>query len=262
MPERVNSVAQLGVGGAVSRRRTRRRDQAFTLIDVLVTMAVISILISLLSPSLSSIRESARQVVCRSNVRQIGIGISMHADANKDLIPGSVNAPSLTTGQPWETMDLRLTATSTLPEHWDGLGHLYGEQTLPAAKIFYCASHHGNYPYADYAAAWGVESGSIVGNYQYRAAGLSQRAPAPNQMPELTNKLSQMAPYSSLVADGMRTQEDFNHRIGANVLRAGLSVDWWTDHSGVMEVLLPKDGQAPTDVSIRQAWEALDGPPR
>jgi hypothetical protein len=69
-----------------------------------------------------------------------------------------------------------------------------------------------------------------------------------------------MLPQSALVADGMRTQEDFNHRVGANVLRAGLSVDWWRASGGFVAGL-PKDGQVFTPQQMQDAWNWLDAGP-
>ena len=66
-----------------------------------------------------------------------------------------------------------------------------------------------------------------------------------------------MVPQTALVADGMRTQEDFNHVVGANVLRASLSVDWWHD-PGTFAENLPKDGQTLSGEGIEHAWESLD----
>jgi hypothetical protein len=222
-------------------------------------MAVIAVLLLILSPALTSIRESARQVVCRSNVRQMGIGISLFAEEHRDLIPATANAPvGQLSGDPWQTMELRFEAVGNQPPVWDGLGHMYEDEFLPAPKIFYCPSHHGNHPFAEYAGEWSGGNGSIVGNFQYRGSGLSQRKTLSNPNPPVTAALSKMVPQTALVADGMRTQEDFNHRIGANVLRAGLSVDWWRDPGGTLIDGLPKDGQIPSPMGIQEAWYRLD----
>jgi prepilin-type N-terminal cleavage/methylation domain-containing protein/prepilin-type processing-associated H-X9-DG protein len=52
--------------------------RAFTLIEVLVVVAIIAMLISVLLPSLSAARKSARIVACRANVHQMGIAMTMY----------------------------------------------------------------------------------------------------------------------------------------------------------------------------------------
>ncbi len=53
---------------------------AFTLVEMLVVITIIAILIGLLLPALNSAREAARSAQCKANLRQIGIGLLMHAD--------------------------------------------------------------------------------------------------------------------------------------------------------------------------------------
>ncbi len=210
--------------GAVS-----TRPRAFSLIDVLVSIAVIAVLIALLLPSLGPVKETARQVACRSGVRQLGLGIAMFADDHQDWIPKSkwVNPP-----QPKPAQTVCLTYPGKAGFEWDGLGILYHEQYIVSPGSFYCPSHKADLRYSDQVELWHNPAGIIVGNYQYRAGG-----PNPKVM-----TLTEIEPKrSALLSDSLRTQEEYNHAVGANVLRADLSVYWYNDHQQTIVSILGKD---------------------
>lgn len=61
----------------------------FTLIELLVVIAIIAILAAMLLPVVSKAKESGRNVVCKSNLRQLSLGMLMYADDNRSYLPWS-----------------------------------------------------------------------------------------------------------------------------------------------------------------------------
>lgn len=80
---------------SVSRRFvTSHPGRGFTLIELLVVISIIALLISLLLPALSSAREAARAVTCRSNMKEIVLAQHYYAtDDLKGILPGTATHP-------------------------------------------------------------------------------------------------------------------------------------------------------------------------
>lgn len=63
--------------------------RAFTLIEILVVVAIIALLISILLPSLSRARAQAKNVACRANLHDLGQTFLIYADQSKNFFPAN-----------------------------------------------------------------------------------------------------------------------------------------------------------------------------
>ncbi|WP_432797505.1 prepilin-type N-terminal cleavage/methylation domain-containing protein [Poriferisphaera sp. WC338] len=65
----------------------RQANRGFTLIELLVVISIIALLIGILLPALGAARRTARAAASLSNIRQIGIALSVYNSENKDYYP-------------------------------------------------------------------------------------------------------------------------------------------------------------------------------
>ena len=73
--------------GTSQNARKRHQRNAFTLIELLVVISIIALLIAMLLPALEAARDSARRVMCASNLRQLGVVVPIYANDNDDRLP-------------------------------------------------------------------------------------------------------------------------------------------------------------------------------
>lgn len=66
---------------------TGKYNKAFTLIELLVVIAIISLLVSILLPSLNKARDLAKGVLCKTNLRCLGLAAVLYAEDNNSCFP-------------------------------------------------------------------------------------------------------------------------------------------------------------------------------
>lgn len=66
---------------------TMLRQKGFTLVELLVVVAIIALLVSILLPSLGMAKEAARRVTCSTNLRNLGLAVNFYTGENDDWLP-------------------------------------------------------------------------------------------------------------------------------------------------------------------------------
>jgi len=162
----------------VNRTLDKRRITGFTLIELLVVIAIITLLLAVLMPSLNRAREQARNISCRSNLKNLGVALLSYALENDEKLPplgdtdpltGGGSDPRRYVGKHWYE---RLAETGFVP-----VGCVETEEPPPFVNytegIWRCPTVQNSQVYPrDWRATWGAGYGvnQWLMNYANRKA--------------------------------------------------------------------------------------------
>ena len=155
----------------------------FTLVELLVVVAIIAILAALLGPALARAKGAGRKAACLSNLRQTGVAIHGYAFDNEGQIPYGPTAPPYTspasfypsTGTPTSLLSLR----NGEPV---GLGLLLKSYLADSKRVLFCPA--SDQPLDADGELAKVGSHQAQGSYYYRHAGVTQLFYTPPSVPE------------------------------------------------------------------------------
>jgi prepilin-type N-terminal cleavage/methylation domain-containing protein/prepilin-type processing-associated H-X9-DG protein len=121
------------------------RRRGFTLVELLVVVAIVALLLAVLAPTLLQTRARSKLSACLSNLRQIGIGIQAYALQHNDAIPRGPTEPLFYfPSQGWDEWATNQVWIGELKAA-QGLGPLVARD-ITQPRVLYCPADDTNDP--------------------------------------------------------------------------------------------------------------------
>jgi type II secretory pathway pseudopilin PulG len=110
---------------------------AYTIVELLVVVTIISVLLALLMPAIQAARESARSAQCCDHVRQLALAIQAYHSSHNEFPPGStLTARENQAGDSWHVFCLPYLEEQEVADRIQKRG----EAIAPPIPIFFCPS--------------------------------------------------------------------------------------------------------------------------
>jgi len=123
--------------------KSKKQNNGFTLVELLVVISIIALLLAILMPALGKAREQAVKVVCKSHTRQVSLG---HLVYTQDYNGSFYTAPNPTESPKKTPKTYVGNAMHNYPNYWPSPNFI-GTEPLTAGKylksvdIFYCPNY-------------------------------------------------------------------------------------------------------------------------
>jgi prepilin-type N-terminal cleavage/methylation domain-containing protein len=130
------------------------KKKGFTLIELLVVIAIIALLLAILMPSLKKVKERAKQTICMTNLRGVGLAIQLYVNDYDDR-----TAPKHGNRYAWTDP---ATGRERQPDYNDAYWGLAYNDYAKNPKIFSCPTFSSM---KSTSTIYEIEDGDILGGF-------------------------------------------------------------------------------------------------
>jgi len=211
-----------------------RKRGAFSLVELLVIVGILSVLLAILAPSLGRAKELARRAVCASNLKQIGTSVGAYAAQSREWLP-------TLTGHGGTTLSVTHWVRWFYVEgygdycYWN-LGLLHKTHLATEGGLFYCPSEPDMWFQLETYSPWhsnyqsGTSANGVRIAYGFNPYVVDPDAPDKSR---LYKRHATMPPYRVLASDLVQSRSTVAHvrDFGWNVLYPHGGVTFVIDRS-------------------------------